>query len=103
MTQITLELFVARDVERLVGLAVELALREGDEGITVSDLREEAERIGILTGEESAERMKQLNLGAVLKRAGVLRATDRLRRSKVRKAHGNRNVVWIHQRFAGAA
>lgn len=94
--------FTARDVERLIGLAVELALCEGDEGITVSDLREAAERIGIPTGEESAEKMKRLNLGAVLQRAG-LRATDRLRRSKVPRAHGNRNVVWVHQRFIGAA
>lgn len=93
---------IARDLERLAGLAVEIALREGPDGVTVSDVREEAERIGILTGEETGERMKRLKLHTVCRRAGLL-LTDRLRRSKVPRAHSNRNAVYVHPRFAGAA
>jgi hypothetical protein len=104
MTQIGLdfEADIARDVERLTTLAGELALKAGRHGVTVSDLRLAAVRAEILTGGESASRMKQLNLGAVMKAAGLF-ASGMYRRSDVGRSHGNLHSVWTTIEFAEEA
>ena len=91
-----------RDIERLTRLAAELGLKAGRHGVTVSDLRIAAENRGILTGDESAARMKQLNLGAVMRAAGLY-ATKQYRRSDVGRAHGNLNAVWTTIEWAEVA
>ena len=91
-----------RDRERLVDLARELGLKAGRSGVCVSDLRIAAVNRGILTGEESSTRMKRLNLGAIMTRAGLI-ATRNYRRSDVARAHGNLNVVHVIQEFTEVA
>jgi hypothetical protein len=101
----TLSLFdhdVARDIDRLKELAHELALRNGRHGITVGDLRLAAETRGILTGHESLARMKALNLGQVPRKAGLYRTEER-RASRINRAHGNQNFVWVVREFAEVA
>lgn len=93
---------IARDFERLTRLAAELGLKAGRHGCTVSDLRIAAVNRGILVGDESAARMKQLNLGAVMRAAGLC-ATKQYRRSDVGRAKRNLNVVWTIQEFAEVA
>ena len=96
MTQTTLdfEADLARDIERLTKLAGELALKAGKHGVTVSNLRLAAVSAGILTGGESASRMKRLNLGAVMPKAGLFRS-GKYRRSDVGRSHGNLHSVWV--------
>lgn len=87
-----------RDVERLATLAGELALKAGRHGVTVSDLRLTAVNRGILTGEESARRMKELNLGAVMAKAGLF-ASGQYRRSTVERSRRNLHVIWVVEEF----
>jgi hypothetical protein len=79
----------ARDIERLVPLALELAAKA--ECITVSNLRIAAVQRGLLTGEEEGRRLSFL--GAVMKAAG-LEQTGNFRRSDVPKSHGNLLAEW---------
>lgn len=99
--QITLDFGadLERDRERLAALAGEMGLARGAFGLTVGELRVAAENKGILTGQESASRMKALNLGKVL-RAGGLFKTERFRRSIVKRSHSNAHVVWTIQEHA---
>jgi hypothetical protein len=87
----------ARQIERLVPLAVELAERAGTSGITISDVRVTAENRGILTGEEKGARLSYL--GKVMEAAG-LTATPHFRRSNIPKSHGNLHRVFVHPRAA---
>ena len=90
---------VESDRNRLKTLAGELALRAGRSGVCVSDLRIAAENRGILTGQESGPRMKMLNLGDVMKQAGLSR-TGQYRRSDIGRSHGNLHAIWILPEFA---
>jgi hypothetical protein len=85
---------------RLVPLAIEMAYAAGIEGITVSDLRLEAERRGLITGEES--RTRGSYLWRVMPMARLAK-TDRFRRSDVPRAHRNVNVVHVAPEYARAA
>jgi hypothetical protein len=84
----------ALDIRMLVPLATELASRVGLVGITVADLRAEAERRGLFkqglnTGDRSLS-----YLGAVMRNAGLV-ASNRTRRSFIPHSNGNRQVVWL--------
>lgn len=79
----------ARDIERLIPLALELAAKA--ECITVSNLRIAAVQRGLLTGEEEGRRLSFL--GAVMQAAGLER-TGQYRRSGVPKSHGNLLAEW---------
>jgi hypothetical protein len=81
----------ARNIERLVPLARELAEKVGAVGITVSDLRIVAVQRGILTGQETGRQLSYL--GAVMPQAG-LESTAEFRRSAVVRTHGNLGRVW---------
>ena len=83
--------FTARDLDRLVPLARELAEKAGEYGVTVADLRIYAVNRGYLTGQESGRQLSYL--GSVMRHAGLV-ATDRWRRSQIPKSHGNAQVVW---------
>lgn len=76
-------------IRRLVPVARGLAARGGP--ITVADVREEAVRLGILTGEEKGRALSFL--GSVMRRAG-LRPLGVWRRSSIEKTHGNLNQEW---------
>jgi hypothetical protein len=78
-------------VKLLVPIAQELAQRAGPQGITVANLRLEAVRRGILSGEEQGRALSFL--GAVMRKAG-LTATNDWRRSHISKSHGNAHRVW---------
>jgi len=99
---IDFEADVARDQQRLATLAGELALKAGRHGVCVSDLRIAAENRGILSGEESESRMRALNLGAVMRRAGLF-ATKQYRRSDVGRAKRNLNQIYVIQELAEGA
>jgi hypothetical protein len=79
-------------VAQLVDLAQFLALRAGDAGITVANLRVAAVQRGLIP--QQGDERELSFLGAVMKRAG-LENTGRKRRSHVAGAHGNLNTVWI--------
>jgi hypothetical protein len=78
-------------IEQLVPIARYLARQAGTDGITVADLREEAVRLGVLSGEEVGRELSYL--GAVMK-AAKLRSTGEYRRSHIDRTHGNLVVVW---------
>jgi hypothetical protein len=82
----------ARDIERLIPLARELAQKAGPHGITVSNLRLAAVSRGLLTGEETGRRLSFL--GAVMRRAALIN-TGQWRRSDIGRSHGNLNAIWI--------
>jgi hypothetical protein len=95
--------FVARQVERLIPVAVELAQKAGRSGVTVGDLRITAVNRGILTGAEGAPhpgtgklmKPRELSyLGSVMKAAGLV-PTDDYRRSDVPGSNGNLHKVWL--------
>ncbi|NUO62449.1 MAG: hypothetical protein HOQ11_10185 [Gemmatimonadaceae bacterium] len=86
-----------RDIERLAPIARALAEDAGRRGITVADVRHEAERRGILTGEERGRRLSFL--GSVMKAAGLV-PTGEWRRSDIPRSHGNLHQVY---RAGGAA
>jgi hypothetical protein len=84
----------ALDIRMLVPLATELAQRVGAVGITVADLRAEAERRGLFRPGLNTRDRSLSYLGAVMKAAG-LTPTDRTRRSFLPQSNGNRHVVWL--------
>ena len=81
----------ARDIERLIPLALELAAKAGEHGVTVSDLRLYAVKRGILTGAEEGRKLSYL--GKVMEAAG-LRNTKTFRRSVTARSNGNLHAVW---------
>lgn len=81
----------ASEIAALTPVALELARRARPEGVTVADLRAEATRRGLLTGEESGRRLSYL--GVVMKAAG-LHPTGRFVRSSIDRSHGNLHQVW---------
>jgi hypothetical protein len=87
------------DIRMLVPLATELAERVGQVGITVADLRAEAERRGLFKPGLNTRDRSLSYLGAVMKAAGLV-ATDRTRRSFLPHSHGNRHVVHLSPRYA---
>ena len=90
----------ARDIERLLPLARELAQRAGPSGVTVSDLRLAAVQRGLLTGEERGRELSWL--GKVCEAAGLVN-TGRTRRSVIVRSHGNRHSVFVAPEYAEAA
>lgn len=78
-------------IQRLVPLAQELS-ENNAEGVTVSDLRLEALKRGLLTGEETGEELSAL--GQVMKRAGLVHFNT-TRRSEVDSTHGRWQMVWF--------
>lgn len=92
----------ARNADKIDALAVvaeRLALKAGHTGITVTDVRREAYRLGILTGYETGRDLSYLS--AVPGAAG-LEKTEQTRRSDLAVTHGNRQNVWLHPRFAAS-
>lgn len=81
----------ARDIERLIPIAQELAARAGASGVTVSDLRLAAVQRGILTGAETGRSLSYL--GRVMLEAG-LENTGTYRRSVMARSNGNLHAVW---------
>lgn len=85
--------------ERIAKLAESLARDAREVGITVSDVRMEAYRKGILTG---AERGRTLSfLGTIPLLAGLVK-TGRYTRSTLNVTHGNLQMVWVHPDYADA-
>lgn len=94
---------VERDINRLIAEAIKLGLSAGQRGITSSDLRLHATRLGILTGAESERRMNQLNVRRIMRRAGLV-PTASWRLSEVPQARKAPNRVWVlAPEFAGRA
>lgn len=81
------------EIVTLAPIALELARQSGSMGVTVADLRAEAERRKLLPARNPRDRSLSY-LGAVMKAAG-LRATDRTRRSFIPQSNGNRQTVWV--------
>lgn len=79
-------------IERLVPLAKRLMLTMGDFGATVSDLREYAEKQGVLSNNEDSDDL--CKLGHVFRATGRAISTGRTRRSHSRYSHGNLQRVW---------
>ena len=77
-------------IEQLVPIAQRLAAAAAPEGITCTELREEAVLLGLLTGYETGPTLSYL--GAVMKRAGLHRGE--VRRSRLTVTHGKIQVVW---------
>jgi hypothetical protein len=86
-------------IKVMTPLALELARKAGEAGVTVADLRIVGRQRGLLP--RSRVRDRSLSwLGAVMRAAG-LKATARTRRSTViEESHGNRHVVWVLPEFA---
>jgi hypothetical protein len=84
----------ALDIRMLVPLATELANRVGLVGITVADLRAEAERRGLFRPGLNTRDRSLSYLGAVMRSAGLI-ATDRTRRSFIPHSNGNLLRVWV--------
>ena len=76
-----------RYLARFAPIARELA-RQRPDGITVADVRIEAERRGMEWPEHGDF------LGSLMQHAGLV-ATDRMRRSPIREQHGRRQMVWM--------
>lgn len=89
-----------RDVERLVGIARDLAQKAGRHGVTVSDVRLVAVQRGVLTGQEKGKVLAFL--GTLMERA-ELYPTDRFRRSDVAKSHGNLHRVHVAKDYREGA
>jgi hypothetical protein len=79
-------------LETLAPIARELATRAGEHGVTVSDLRLVAVRLGLIPQKGDGRALSYL--GAVMKAAGLV-ASGRTRRSDIAGSHGNRHTVWI--------
>jgi hypothetical protein len=78
-------------IAALVPVAQTLATECPYDGITVADVREAGEKLGILTGRETGRQLSFL--GNVMKRA-KLKPTQNFRRSPIAKSHGNLHRVW---------
>jgi hypothetical protein len=87
------------DIRMLVPLATELASRVGLVGITVADLRAEAERRGLFRPGLNTRDRSLSYLGAVMRSAGLV-ATDRTRRSFIPHSNGNLCRVWLAPEYA---
>jgi hypothetical protein len=83
-------------IERLAKIAESVALDAGLFGITVSDIRMEAFRKGLLTGYEKGHQLSYL--GSVPPAAGLVKTTE-TRRSTLAVTHRVRQVVWVHPSF----
>lgn len=77
-------------IERLLPVASRLLRQCGDSGTTVSDLREVALKLGVLTGVETAKQLS--SLGQVFRRLGAV--GHGTRRSGIAVTHGIRQTVW---------
>lgn len=77
-------------IEKLVWIAQGLASVRA-EGVTIADVRGEAERQQLLP--KDAKGRKLSFLGAVMKRAQLI-PTEEFRRSEIDKSHGNLHRVW---------
>ncbi len=83
----------------LTPIAVELLDREQAAGVTVAEVRLEADRRGLLAndGKESLDA-----LGALFRRIPGAVASGRTRRAPagLEVSHGNRHTVWVWRKFA---
>ena len=77
-----------RDIARCAEIARALAWKHGEAGITMEDVREEAVKRGVLTGEEQGRRLSWLSQ---VPRAARLVSTGKRRYT----ASKNPNVVWV--------
>lgn len=80
-------------LRKLAEIAQGLARMAGPKGVTVSDVRHEAVRHGILP--QQAKGRQLAFLGALMREAGLV-PTGEYRRSEVDKSHGNLHQVWRH-------
>lgn len=80
-------------IDRLARIAKALAYDAGLTGITVSDIRLEAFRKGLLTGYEQGRQLSYM--GSVPAVAGLVK-TGATRRSSLAVTHRIRQVVWVH-------
>lgn len=78
-------------INSLVPVMQDLA-KGNSNGVTVSDLRLEARKRGILTGEETGSELSCL--GQVPKRAGLVHF-DTTRRSEIDSSHGKWHTIWF--------
>jgi hypothetical protein len=82
----------AEAIEALAPIARDLAIRAGEHGVTVSDLRLAAVQRGLLPQKGTGRALSYL--GAVMRAAGLV-ASGRTRRSDIAGSHGNRHTVWM--------
>jgi hypothetical protein len=76
----------------LIPIVRTLALKAGDSGVTISDVRLTAVQRGLLAAEAKGRELSFL--GALCRMAGLI-ATERTRRSTIDASHGNRHSVWV--------
>lgn len=86
-----------QQIRALIPLAQELGRKVESLGCTVSDLRLYAVQRGLLTEKEKGRELSYL--GVVMKRAGLV-ATDRVRRSGIRRSHGNLHRLFVLPAYA---
>lgn len=79
----------ARLIEQLIPIVHDLAQRLGE--ITMTDVRKEAIRLGVLTGYESGN--VGSGFGSLMRKAGLTN-TGRLRKSDLNSTHGRHQVIW---------
>jgi len=82
----------------MVPLAQTLAARAGARGIIAADIRQEAVRRGIITGEESGRALSYL--GRVPRAAGLVVLRGMFRRSDVERSHANLHAVYVAPEFS---
>lgn len=75
----------------LVAIARMLATQQPSIGVTVEEIRREAEHQGILTGNEQGRELSYLS--SIPKVAGLHASGERVRSSRPR-AHGNYQSIW---------
>lgn len=85
------------EIHLLIPIAQRLARGAGASGVTVTDVREEAVKRGLIPALGEGRSLSYL--GALGKKAGLV-ATDRVRRSHIEGTHGNRQTVWVAPEFA---
>lgn len=86
-------------VQKLTALADSLARDARGVGITVSDIRKEAFRKGLIRGTERGRNLSFL--GSIPLFAGLLK-TGRYVRSDLNVTHGNLQMVWVHPDYQAA-
>jgi hypothetical protein len=86
----------ARDIARLIPIALELALRAGQSGIVVGDVRLVAERSGLIEALPTDRRLSWL--WAVLPAAGLVKTGRQRTCPQPRTRNGQ--SIYVHPRYA---
>lgn len=81
----------AEQIQALVPLMKELAVKAGDAGVTVHDLRIVAVQRGLLP---AASRGRELSFLSAVPKAAGLTPTAQLRRSPIPASHANLGRIW---------